>query len=153
MVTTKTIYKCDICGAEVDNASKLTALKIPCRVYGSEGRSTTTSFRDADMCPVCKDKYEAAVFDHFGTLYDTMGSLSFESSLKDMEESSIEDMKDAPLLKDLLIQRKENHANHIVVSTNKNRDLFDGDVSELPEVLLNARIFVWDKKDGIYITI
>ena len=56
-------------------------------------------------------------------------------------------------LKDLLIQRKENHANHIVVSTNKNRDLFDGDVSELPEVLLNARIFVWDKKDGIYITI
>jgi DNA-directed RNA polymerase subunit RPC12/RpoP len=81
MVTTKTIYKCDICGSEVDNASKLTTLKIPCRVYDCEGRSTITSFQDADMCPECKEKYEAAVFNHFGTLYDTMGSLSFESAV------------------------------------------------------------------------
>lgn len=86
MVTTKTICKCDICGKEVDNASKLASLKIPCRVYDCEGRSTTASFRDADMCPECKEKYEAAVFNHFGVLYDTMGNLSFESPRKDMGE-------------------------------------------------------------------
>lgn len=81
MVTTKTIYKCDICGAEVDNASKLATLKIPCRVYDSEGKSSSLSSRDADMCPGCKEKYEAAVFNHFGTLYDTIGNLSFEPAV------------------------------------------------------------------------
>lgn len=35
MVTTKTIYKCDICGTEVDNAGELATLKIPCRVFDS----------------------------------------------------------------------------------------------------------------------
>ena len=80
MVTTKTIYKCDICGAEVDKEGELTTLEIPCRVYDSEGRSADTSFRDVDMCPGCKEKYETAVFNHFGILYDTMGNLSFESS-------------------------------------------------------------------------
>ena len=39
------------------------------------------------------------------------------------------------------------------VSTNKNKDLFKGDISELPEELLNIRIFAWDKRDGIYITV
>lgn len=78
MVTTKTIYKCDICGAEVDNVGELTTLEIPCRVYDSEGRSSTTSFRDVDMCPRCIGMYETAVFNQFGTLYDTMGNLSFE---------------------------------------------------------------------------
>ena len=91
MVTTKTIYKCDICGKEVDNASKLATLKIPCRVYDCEGRSTTTSFLDADMCPGCKEKYEAAVFNHFGTLYDTMGNLSFEDAYDAMREDVLEE--------------------------------------------------------------
>lgn len=62
-------------------------------------------------------------------------------------------MEKAPALKELLNSRKENHANYIIVSTNKNKDLFKGDVSELPEELLNIRIFAWDKRDGIYITI
>lgn len=62
-------------------------------------------------------------------------------------------MEKAPTLKELLSNRKENHANLIVVSTNKNKDLFKGDVSELPEALLNIQIFAWDKRDGIYITI
>lgn len=62
-------------------------------------------------------------------------------------------MEKAPTLKELLNSRKENHANHIIVSTNKNKDLFKGDVSELSEKLLNIRIFAWDKRDGIYITI
>ena len=53
MVTTKTIYKCDICGTEVDNAGELATLKIPCRVFDSEGRSSAASFRDVDMCPRC----------------------------------------------------------------------------------------------------
>lgn len=153
MVTTKTIYKCDICGAEVDKEGELTTLKIPCRVYDCEGRSATTSSRDADMCPGCKEKYETAVFNHFGILYDTMENLSFESPRKDMDESSIEDTREAPILKDLLSHREKSHSNHIVVSTTKNKDLFEGDVSKLPETLLNARVFAWDKKDGIYITI
>lgn len=62
-------------------------------------------------------------------------------------------MEKAPTLKELLNSRKENHANYIIVSTNKNKDLFKGDVSELSEKLLNIRIFAWDKRDGIYITI
>lgn len=62
-------------------------------------------------------------------------------------------MEKAPTLKELLNSRKENHANHIIVPTNKNKDLFKGDVSELSEKLLNIRIFAWDKRDGIYITI
>ena len=56
-------------------------------------------------------------------------------------------------LKELLNSRKENHANYIIVSTNKNKDLFKGNVSELSEELLNIRIFAWSKRDGIYITI
>lgn len=62
-------------------------------------------------------------------------------------------MEKAPTLKELLNNRKENHADFIVVSTNKGKDLFKGDVSKLPEKLLNIQIFAWDKKDGIYITI
>lgn len=58
-----------------------------------------------------------------------------------------------PTLKELLSNRKENHANSIIVSTNRNKDLFEGDVSELPEALLNIPIYAWDKRDGIYITI
>ena len=42
-------------------------------------------------------------------------------------------METAPTLKELLNSRKENHANYIIVSTNKNKDLFKGDVSELSE--------------------
>lgn len=61
-------------------------------------------------------------------------------------------MENAPTLKELLNSRKENHANYIIVS-NKNKDLFKGDVSKLSEELLNIRIFAWDKRDGIYITI
>lgn len=62
-------------------------------------------------------------------------------------------MENAPALKELLNSRKENHANYIIVSTNKNKDLFKGDVSELSEELLNIWISAWDKRDGIYITI
>lgn len=62
-------------------------------------------------------------------------------------------MEKAPTLKELLSNRKKNHANLIIVSTTKNKDLFKGDVSELPEELLNIQIFTWDKKGGIYITI
>lgn len=62
-------------------------------------------------------------------------------------------MEEAPTLKELLSTRKENHANLIIVSTNKSKDLFEGDASELPEALLNTQIFAWDKRFGIYITI
>ncbi len=62
-------------------------------------------------------------------------------------------MGKAPTLKELLSNRKESHANLIIVSTFKDKDLFRGDVSKLPEKLLNIPIFAWDKKDGIYITI
>lgn len=62
-------------------------------------------------------------------------------------------MEKAPTLKELLNSQKENHANYIIVSTNKNKDLFKGDISKLSEELLNTQIFAWDKRDGIYITI
>ena len=62
-------------------------------------------------------------------------------------------MEKAPTLKELLSNRKESHANLIIVSTIKDKDLFKGDVSELSEELLNISIFAWDKRDGIYITI
>ena len=60
--------------------------------------------------------------------------------------------EEAPTLKELLNNRKENHATSIIVST-KNKDLFKGDVSEIPEALLNTQILAWDIRDGIYITI
>ena len=62
-------------------------------------------------------------------------------------------MKEAPTLKELLSTRKEKHATSIVVSTRNNKDLFKGNISELPEELLNIPIFAWDKRNGIYITI
>ena len=62
-------------------------------------------------------------------------------------------MEKAPTLKELLNNRKEHPASLIIVSTNKNKDLFKGNISELPEELLNIQIFAWDKRDGIYITI
>ena len=62
-------------------------------------------------------------------------------------------MEKAPTLKELFSNRKENHANSIIVSTKNDKDLFKGDVSELPKKLLNIQIFAWDKRDGIYITI
>lgn len=62
-------------------------------------------------------------------------------------------MGKAPTLKELLSNRKENHENSIIVSSTKDKDLFKGDVSELPEALLNISIYAWDKRDGIYITI
>lgn len=62
-------------------------------------------------------------------------------------------MEKAPMLKELLSTRKKDHANLIIISTNKNKDLFKGDVSEIPEELLNIQILAWDKRDGIYITI
>ena len=62
-------------------------------------------------------------------------------------------MEKAPMLKELLSTRKKDHANLIIISTNKNKDLFKGDASEIPEALLNTQIFAWDKRDGIYITI
>lgn len=61
-------------------------------------------------------------------------------------------MEKAPMLKELLSTRKKDHTNSIIVST-KNKDLFKGDASEIPEALLNTQIFAWDKRDGIYITI
>lgn len=62
-------------------------------------------------------------------------------------------MEEVLRLKDLLSNLKENHANLITVSTIKNKDLFKGDVSEVPESLLNIQIFAWDKRSGTYITI
>nr|DAT08821.1 MAG TPA: hypothetical protein [Bacteriophage sp.] len=62
-------------------------------------------------------------------------------------------MEEAPTLKELLNNRKENHANSIIVSTKNDKDLFKGNISDIPEKLLNIQIFAWDKRDGIYITI
>lgn len=36
-------------------------------------------------------------------------------------------MEKVPTLRELLNSKEENHANHIIVSTNKNKDLFKGD--------------------------
>lgn len=62
-------------------------------------------------------------------------------------------MEKPPTLKELLNNRKENHENSIIVTTTKDKDLFKGNISELPEELLNIPIFEWDKRTGIYITI
>lgn len=63
-------------------------------------------------------------------------------------------MAETPTLKELLNHRKENHAALIIISTYKNdKNLFKGNISELPKELLNIPIFEWDKRAGIYITI
>ena len=62
-------------------------------------------------------------------------------------------MEKPPTLKELLNNRKENHENSIIVTTTKDKDLFKGNISDVPEKLLNIQIFAWDKRDGIYITI
>lgn len=68
-------------------------------------------------------------------------------------ERCITCMAGTPTLKELLNRRKENHATSIFVSTKNNKDLFKGNISELPEELLSIPIFEWDKRAGIYITI
>lgn len=62
-------------------------------------------------------------------------------------------MSETPTLQNLLDTRKENHAKSIIVSTKNNKNLFKGDISGLPEELLNIPIFSWDKRNGTYITI
>jgi len=62
-------------------------------------------------------------------------------------------MEKAPILKELLQYREENYATSIVVSTKNDKDLFKGNISDVPEKLLNLQIFAWDKRVGIYITI
>lgn len=62
-------------------------------------------------------------------------------------------MEKAPILKELLQHREENYATSIVISTKNDKDLFKGDISDVPEKLLNIQIFAWDKRAGIYITI
>ena len=62
-------------------------------------------------------------------------------------------MEKVPILKELLQHREENYATSIVVSTKNDKDLFKGNISDVPEKLLNLQIFAWDKRVGIYITI
>lgn len=62
-------------------------------------------------------------------------------------------MEKVPTLKELLQHREENYATSIVVSTKNDKDLFKGNISDVPEKLLNLQIFAWDKRVGIYITI
>lgn len=68
-------------------------------------------------------------------------------------EKCVSCMSETPTLQNLLDTRKENHATSIIVSTKNNKNLFKGDISGLPEELLNTPIFSWDKKEGIYISI
>lgn len=62
-------------------------------------------------------------------------------------------MPKAPTLKELLDTRKTNHATSILVYTKTDKDLFKGNIADVPENLLNIPIFAWDERDGIYITI
>lgn len=62
-------------------------------------------------------------------------------------------MEKAPTLKELLHHRKENYATSIVVSAKNDKDLFKGNISDVPEKLLSLQLFAWDKRAGIYITI
>ncbi|CBK95129.1 hypothetical protein ERE_33830 [Agathobacter rectalis M104/1] len=62
-------------------------------------------------------------------------------------------MEKVPTLKELLQHRKEDYVTSIVVSTKNDKDLFKGNISDVPEKLLNLQIFAWDKRAGIYITI
>lgn len=50
-------------------------------------------------------------------------------------------MEKAPILKELLQHREENYATSIVVSTKNDKDLFKGNISDVPEKLLNLQIF------------
>lgn len=68
-------------------------------------------------------------------------------------EKCISCMVEFPTLKELLNHRKENHAALIIISTKNDKNLFKGNISELPKELLNIPIFEWDKRAGIYITI
>lgn len=60
---------------------------------------------------------------------------------------------DTPTLKELLNHQKDNHATSIIISTTNKQDLFKGNISDIPEELLNLPIFEWDKRYGSYITI
>lgn len=60
---------------------------------------------------------------------------------------------DTPTLKELLNRRKDNHVTSIIISTTNKKDLFKGNISDIPEELLNLPIFEWNKQDGSYITI
>lgn len=60
---------------------------------------------------------------------------------------------DTPTLKELLNRRKENHATSIIILTTNKQELFNDNISDIPEELLNLPIFEWNKRDGSYITI
>lgn len=62
-------------------------------------------------------------------------------------------MPEASTLKELLDTRKDNHTTSIIISTTNKKDLFKGNISDIPEELLNLPIFEWNKQDGSYITI
>ena len=67
------------------------------------------------------------VLKDFGMLWND--DFTAEREEKYYEYGGLIFMLESPTLKELLSNRKENHANLISVSTNKNKDLFKGSVS------------------------
>ena len=121
-----------------------------------------------NICEICKDFYpEFEIWENGEIIYQTSGSDVLQAISKEMSWNQDRNKKNpnhkknkeniimqkAPMLKELLNNRKTTHADTIVICTTKNKNLFKGAVSELPKELLNIQIFAWDKKDGIYITI
>lgn len=53
----------------------------------------------------------------------------------------ISNMPEAPTLKNLLDTRKKNYATSIIILTTNKQKLFNGNISDIPEELLNLPIF------------
>ena len=82
MVTNKIIYKCDICNNESEDADIFfTNILVPVKTYEHMSSSYSIAYRKLDMCKKCKERYENAVFQHFGVFKkDSCGFSSFVPS-------------------------------------------------------------------------
>lgn len=76
----ETIYKCDACENTVNSNKELSKVTIPCKSCDDEGRKWYRGYKEVDLCPSCKEKYENVVFEHFGLFKNVLGTISFEKA-------------------------------------------------------------------------
>ena len=72
------MYKCDICGKQVETEDELSERRIPIKSSDSDGRAFITRYGTVDMCCECSKTYEESVFNNFGIYRDVCGKFTFE---------------------------------------------------------------------------
>ncbi len=77
MKIVKEIYMCDICNNEV-NKDDLSVITLPYKTSDCEGRSYFDDYKQFELCPKCKEKYNNLVFSKFAVIKNTLGNVTVE---------------------------------------------------------------------------